>query len=58
MKRPADTGANRAARYAHLHARIATIARANPEMTSREIAARVGCGHRLVQRVRAAMEAK
>ena len=51
MKRPVDTGANRAARYQHRDERIRAIATANPGLSSAAIAVRVGCGRRVVQRI-------
>ena len=55
MKRLADTGANRAARYSVRDEAIRRIATANPGLSSATIAARVGCGRRVVQRVVKAM---
>lgn len=51
MKRAADTGANRAARYHHRDERIRAIAAANPGLSAAIIAVRVGCGRRVVQKV-------
>ena len=51
MKRPADVGANRSARYAARDEAIRRIATTNPGLSSTVIAVRVGCGRRVVQRV-------
>lgn len=55
MKRPADVGANRAARYSVRDEAIRRIATTNPGLSSTVIAVRVGCGRRVVQRVVRAM---
>ena len=51
MKRPTDSGANRAERYSVRDEAIRRIATANPGLSSATIAVRVGCGRRVVQRV-------